>query len=376
MALDVAMGGSTNTVLHLLAAAQEAELDFTMNDIDARLPPGALPVQGRAERHRTSWRTSTAPAASPRSSASCAAAGLLQRGRHDGARAHRSTTGSTTWDIRGGERRPRRPIELFHAAPGCVPLGRPRSRSPSAGTSLDTDAADGCIRDVAHAYSADGGLAILYGNLAVRRLRGEDRRRRRVDPAPSAGPAVVFESQDDAVDAILERPGQARATWSSSATRARAAARACRRCSTRPPTSRAAGSGKACALITDGRFSGGTSGLSIGHVSPEAASGGTIALVRGRRPDRDRHPEPLDHARRRRRRAGRAPRAPRGGRRLRPGGPRPGRLARPARLRRDGDLGRHRRRPRRRTPSSAPSRRPPIRATPRWPGSGPGRAGA
>ena len=217
--------------------------------------------------------------------------------------------------------------------------------------SLDLDAADGCIHDVEHAYSTDGGLAILYGNLAERgcvvKTAGVDE-----SILTFSGPAVVVESQDDAVDVILSGgvkagdvvviryegprggPGMQEMLY---------------------PTSylKGLGLGKECALITDGRFSGGTSGLSIGHVSPEAASGGAIALVRTATrsaidiPARSIYldvsdaswPSAAASSRRRR---------------LRPGRPRPRRLPRPARLRGDGDLGRHRRRPRRRRASSAP----------------------
>jgi dihydroxy-acid dehydratase len=179
------------------------------------------------------------------------------------------------WDIRSGHAS-ETAIELFHAAPGCRRSATAFSQSER-WESLDTDAADGCIHDVAHAYSADGGLAILYGNLAV---RGSVVKTAGVDESilTFSGPAVVVESQEDAVDAILHDrvkagdvvvvryegprggPGMQEMLY---------------------PTSylKALGLGKVCALITDGRFSGGTSGLSIGHVSPEAASGGAIALV-------------------------------------------------------------------------------------------------
>ncbi len=179
------------------------------------------------------------------------------------------------WDIRSG-RPSEAAIDLFHAAPGCKRSATAFSQSER-WESLDTDAADGCIHDVAHAYSADGGLAILYGNLAV---RGSVVKTAGVDESllTFSGPAVVVESQEDAVEVILSGrikegdvvvvryegprggPGMQEMLYPTSYLKAR-------------------GLGKACALITDGRFSGGTSGLSIGHVSPEAASGGTIALV-------------------------------------------------------------------------------------------------
>jgi dihydroxy-acid dehydratase len=179
------------------------------------------------------------------------------------------------WDIRG-DRPSERALELFHAAPGCKRSAEAFSQSER-WESLDTDAADGCIHDLAHAYSKDGGLAILYGNIATRgcvvKTAGVDE-----SILTFSGPAVVVESQEDAVDAILGGriregdvvviryegprggPGMQEMLYPTSYLKGR-------------------GLGKACALITDGRFSGGTSGLSIGHVSPEAAAGGTIALV-------------------------------------------------------------------------------------------------
>jgi dihydroxy-acid dehydratase len=179
------------------------------------------------------------------------------------------------WDIRG-PRPSERALELFHAAPGCRRSAEAFSQSER-WESLDLDAADGAIHDVAHAYSADGGLAILYGNLAV---RGAVVKTAGVDESiwTFSGPAVVVESQEDAVEVILNDgvkpgdvlviryegprggPGMQEMLYPTSYLKGR-------------------GLGKACALITDGRFSGGTSGLSIGHASPEAAAGGTIALV-------------------------------------------------------------------------------------------------
>jgi dihydroxy-acid dehydratase len=180
-----------------------------------------------------------------------------------------------TWDVRGGSPSAEA-VELFHAAPGGVRTTQPFSTTNRWST-LDTDAADGCIRDVPHAYTADGGLAILHGNLApdgcVVKTAGVDEELWRF-----RGPAKVFESQEAAVDAILAKeivagdviviryegprggPGMQEMLYPTSFLKGR-------------------GMGKVCALVTDGRFSGGTSGLSIGHVSPEAASGGLIALV-------------------------------------------------------------------------------------------------
>ena len=165
VALDVAMGGSTNTVLHLLAAAREAELDFARRRHRRHLPPGAVPVQGRAEHARsTTWRTCTGPAASRPSSASSTAPACCNRDVHA---VHSSIAGRVAGRL-GRPRRHRRrrtALELFHAAPGGVRTTEPFSTT-NRWASLDTDAADGCIRDLAHAYTADGGLAILHGNLA------------------------------------------------------------------------------------------------------------------------------------------------------------------------------------------------------------------
>ncbi len=273
MALDVAMGGSTNTVLHLLAAAQEAELDFTMQDIDEisrRVPCLSKLAPNGTYLMEDCHRAGGIPAI----------LGELHRGGllHTGVRSVHSPSLErwlAEWDIRGGTATDQA-IELFHAAPGCV-------RSATAGSqserweSLDTDAAGGCIRDVAHAHSRDGGLAILYGNIAVDgcvvKTAGVDESILRF-----SGPARVVESQDAAVELILSGgvragdvvviryegpkggPGMQEMLYPTSYLKGR-------------------GLGKACALITDGRFSGGTSGLSIGHVSPEAAAGGAIALV-------------------------------------------------------------------------------------------------
>jgi dihydroxy-acid dehydratase len=168
-------------------------------------------------------------------------------------------------------------VELFHAAPGCRRSASAFSQSER-WESLDLDIAEGCIRDTGHAYSAEGGLAVLYGNLAE---RGCVVKTAGIDEAlfTFRGPAVVVESQEEAVEAILDDavkpgdvlviryegprggPGMQEMLYPTSYLKGR-------------------GLGKECALITDGRFSGGTSGLSIGHVSPEAASGGAIALVR------------------------------------------------------------------------------------------------
>jgi dihydroxy-acid dehydratase len=274
IALDIAMGGSTNTVLHVLAAAQEAELDFTMKDIDEiskRVPCICKVAPNGSYLMEDVHRAGGIPAIL----GELWRGGLLEEDVHT---VHSSGVADwlQSWDIRSG-RPSERALELFHAAPGCRRSAQAFSQSERWET-LDTDAAAGCIHDVAHAYSKDGGLAILYGNLAV---RGAVVKTAGVDESiwRFSGPAVVVESQEEAVEAILGGgvkegdivviryegprggPGMQEMLYPTSYLKGR-------------------GLGKSCALITDGRFSGGTSGLSIGHVSPEAASGGTIALVR------------------------------------------------------------------------------------------------
>ncbi|WP_405092790.1 dihydroxy-acid dehydratase [Micromonospora sp. NBC_01392] len=275
VALDVAMGGSTNTILHLLAAAREAELDFDVADIDAvsrRVPCLAKVAPNSPNYHMEDvHRAGGIPAIL----GELDRAGLLHR---DVRAVHSPSLDRwlADWDVRGGSATPEA-VELFHAAPGGVRTTEPFSTT-NRWSSLDTDAAGGCIRDLAHAYSADGGLAILHGNLApdgcVVKTAGVPE-----ECLTFRGPAKVFESQDDAVTAILAKqivagdvvviryegpkggPGMQEMLYPTSFLKGR-------------------GLGRACALLTDGRFSGGTSGLSIGHVSPEAASGGLIALVR------------------------------------------------------------------------------------------------
>ncbi|ADB48855.1 dihydroxy-acid dehydratase [Conexibacter woesei] len=273
MTLDIAMGGSTNTILHLLAAAREAEVDFAMGDIDElsrRVPCVCKVAPNGTYLMEDVHRAGGIPAI----------LGELHRGgllneqvRTVHARTIDEWLGS--WDVRG-PKPSEIAVELFHAAPGCVRSARAFSQSER-WESLDVDAADGCIRDLDHAYSTEGGLAILYGNVAERgcvvKTAGVDESVFRF-----SGPAVVVESQEDAVELILAGgvragdvvviryegprggPGMQEMLYPTSYLKGR-------------------GLGRACALITDGRFSGGTSGLSIGHVSPEAASGGAIALV-------------------------------------------------------------------------------------------------
>ncbi len=274
MALDIAMGGSTNTVLHLLAAAHEAGVNFTMKDIDrlsrrvpnlAKVAPstqlyhmedvhragGVMAILGELDR-----------------------AGLLHR---ECRTVHSKTLGGAlqVWDVM--QAHDVSVFDFFKAAPGGVPTQVAFSQSRRF-PELDLDRANGCLRDKAHAYSQDGGLAVLLGNLA---LDGCIVKTAGVDASilKFTGPARIFESQESAVAAILADqiaegdvlviryegprggPGMQEMLY---------------------PTSylKSKGLGKACALITDGRFSGGTSGLSIGHVSPEAAEGGAIGLVR------------------------------------------------------------------------------------------------
>jgi dihydroxy-acid dehydratase len=269
MALDIAMGGSTNTILHLLAAAHEAGVDFGLKEIDelSRRVPCLCKVAPNGSYHVEDVHRAggiyTLLGELDR-------AGLLNRSVHT---VHGAPLSS--WDLRSASVLPEA-VELYHAAPGGVRTTKGYSQSARWET-LDLDAASGCIHDVAHAYTADGGLCMLYGNLAT------DGAVVKTAGVPEelwkfSGPARVFESQEGAVDGILAGrvsagdvvviryegprggPGMQEMLY---------------------PTSflKGKGLGRACALITDGRFSGGTSGLSIGHISPEAAGGGTLALV-------------------------------------------------------------------------------------------------
>ncbi len=273
-ALDVAMGGSTNTVLHLLAAAREADLDFQMADIDAisRQVPCLAKVAPNSPKYHMEdvHRAGGIPAIL----GELDRAGLLRREVHA---VHSPSLSEWLgeWDIRGGSAS-QVASELFHAAPGGVRTTEPFS-TDNRWASLDVDAAQGCIRDAEHAYTADGGLAVLTGNIApagcVVKTAGVPE-----SVWQFTGRARVYESQDDAVSGILGKevtegdvvviryegpkggPGMQEMLYPTSFLKGR-------------------GLGQSCALITDGRFSGGTSGLSIGHISPEAASGGMIALV-------------------------------------------------------------------------------------------------
>jgi dihydroxy-acid dehydratase len=273
MALDVAMGGSTNTILHLLAAAVEGEVDFGLKEIDelSRRVPCLCKVAPSSNYHVEDVHRA---GGIPSILGELARAGLLHL---DVPTVHAPTLGAfiAQWDLASPDVRPEA-VELYHAAPGGIRTVQPYSQS-ARWESLDTDREGGCIRDEAHAYSADGGLAVLHGNLAA------DGAIVKTAGVPEelwqfSGPARVFESQEAAVDGILNSqvsagdvvviryegpkggPGMQEMLYPTSFLKGR-------------------GLGRACALITDGRFSGGTSGLSICHVAPEAAGGGLIALV-------------------------------------------------------------------------------------------------
>ena len=273
MALDVAMGGSTNTVLHTLAAAQEGEVDFTLADIDAisRRVPCLSKVSPNSNYHMEDvHRAGGIPAIL----GELRRAGLLNTAVHT---VHSPTLESwlDEWDIRSGATSATA-LELFHAAPGGVRTTEAFS-TENRWSSLDTDAAGGCIRDRAHAYSADGGLSVLHGNLA------EDGAVIKNAGIPEElwhfeGPARVVESQEEAVSVILGKqiqPGDVLVVRYEGPSGGPGMQEMLH------PTAflKGAGLGAVCALITDGRFSGGSSGISVGHISPEAAAGGVIGLV-------------------------------------------------------------------------------------------------
>jgi dihydroxy-acid dehydratase len=273
MTLDISMGGSTNTVLHLLAAAQEGGIDFTMADIDRlsrRVPNLCKVAPAVANVHLEDVH---------RAGGIMAILGELDRAgliNRDVPTAHSATMAAALerWDIVQSHSET---VQTFYrAAPGGIPTTVAFSQERRY-KALDLDREKGVIRDRAHAFSQDGGLAVLYGNIAedgcIVKTAGVDD-----SLLKFSGPARVFESQDAAVEGILGGkitkgdvvliryegprggPGMQEMLY---------------------PTSyiKSKGLGKACALVTDGRFSGGTSGLSIGHISPEAADGGAIALV-------------------------------------------------------------------------------------------------
>ncbi|WP_455006634.1 dihydroxy-acid dehydratase [Corynebacterium propinquum] len=273
MALDMAMGGSTNTILHTLAAAQEGEVDFDLHDIEeiSHQVPCLSKVAPNGIYHvEDVHRAGGIPAI----------LGELRRGgllNEDVHTVQYDTLDGwlNDWDIRGGKAITDAE-DLFYAAPGGVRTTEPFS-STNRWESLDTDAETGCIHDVMHAHSADGGLVVLRGNLspdgAVLKTAGVDE-----SLWEFSGPARVLESQEAAVSSILKRevqPGEVVVI------RYEGPAGGPGMQEMLHPTSflKGAGLGKKCALITDGRFSGGTSGLSIGHISPEAAAGGLIGLI-------------------------------------------------------------------------------------------------
>lgn len=274
MTLDIAMGGSTNTVLHLLAVAHEGGISFTLDDIDrlSRKTPVLCKVAPNSTYHIEDVnRAGGIPTIMKRLDD----AGLLDTSvrRVDGL-----TLGEMIESYAiGGSNYTDNADELWHSAPAMKPA-TDLGNSMSHYSELDTDRTKGCIRDAAHAYSADGGIAVLRGNIAIDgcvvKTAGVDKSILRF-----RGPARVYESQDQAVEAILHDrihsgdivvithegpkggPGMQEMLYPTSYLKSKHL-------------------GSLCALVTDGRFSGGTSGLSIGHVSPEAASGGNIALVR------------------------------------------------------------------------------------------------
>lgn len=275
MTLDIAMGGSTNTVLHLLAVAQEGDVDFSMNDIDtlSRKTPCLCKLSPNTQKYSVQ---------------ECNRAGgilgilneLDKGGLIDGSvkRVDRQTLSEAMqrYNITG-EAIDSEADRIYHSAPGHR-FSTKMGSQDTQWESLDTDRITGCIRDIEHAYTKDGGLAVLFGNIAkdgcVVKTAGVDASLWHFE-----GPAVVFDSQDEACDGILNGkvkagdcvvithegpkggPGMQEMLYPTSYIKSRHL-------------------GKECALITDGRFSGGTSGLSIGHISPEAANGGNIGKVK------------------------------------------------------------------------------------------------
>ena len=278
MSLDIAMGGSTNTILHLLAAANEAQVDFKMADIDRlsrRVPCLSKVAPATQKYHMEDVHRAGGVMAIL---AELDRANLLQT---DVPTVHSASLKAalSQWDIMNPDNTEAR--ERYIAAPGGVRTTQAFSQN-NAWSNLDVNRESGCIRSKEFAYSQDGGLAVLFGNIAE---RGCVVKTAGVDDSilKFTGRARVFESQDDAVAAILADADDARSIVAGDVVVIRYEG---------PkggpgmqemlyPTSylKSKGLGKACALLTDGRFSGGTSGLSIGHVSPEAAEGGTIGLV-------------------------------------------------------------------------------------------------
>ncbi len=273
MSLDIAMGGSTNTILHLLAAAQEGEIDFDLSDIDrlSRQVPNLCKVAPMVDTYHMEDVH--------RAGGMMAIMGELDRGGlidTSGRTVHSATMADALekWDVKISK--DAHVAEFYRAGPAGIPTQQAFSQATRY-DDLDLDRSNGCVRDMAHAYSTEGGLAVLFGNIAedgcIVKTAGVEE-----EIWKFSGPAKIFESQDSAVAAILADkitdgdviviryegpkggPGMQEMLY---------------------PTSylKSKGLGAACALLTDGRFSGGTSGLSIGHVSPEAAQGGLIGLV-------------------------------------------------------------------------------------------------
>ncbi len=276
MRLDIAMGGSTNTVLHILAAAREGEVDFSMADIDrlSRNTPNICKVAPSTSQYHVEDVH--------RAGGIMGILGELDRGGlldTSVPTVHSATLGDAleVWDVRRGPSG--EVVEFFRAGPAGIPTQQAFSQAERWPT-LDLDRAGGCIRSVETPYNRDGGLAVLYGNIAtggcIVKTAGVDE-----SIFTFSGPARVFESQEQACEGILDEsggihagdvvivryegprggPGMQEMLYPTSYIKSR-------------------GLGKQCALFTDGRFSGGTSGLSIGHASPEAAEGGAIALIR------------------------------------------------------------------------------------------------
>jgi len=274
MSLDIAMGGSTNTVLHLLAIAGEAGVDFTVKDIDSlsRIIPTICKVSPSSDYHIQDVN---------RAGGIFAILGELNRNKMIDSSVHRIdyltlSDAISDWDISGGKAVDAA-FDLYRSAPSKVP-GKGWAFHSTSYHELDTDRVNGCIRSVDNAYHREGGLAVLYGNIAA---NGCIIKTAGVDSSlfSFTGPAVIYESQEDAVEGILNArvkegdvvviryegprggPGMQEMLY---------------------PTSwlKSKGLGKKCALITDGRFSGGSSGLSVGHISPEAAAKGELALLK------------------------------------------------------------------------------------------------
>jgi dihydroxy-acid dehydratase len=274
MSLDIAMGGSTNTVLHLLAIAREAGVDFTMKDIDelSRKIPNICKVAPSSQYHVQDVN---------RAGGIMAIMGELERGNLINTSVKRVDYSTlqeavSDWDIKSSKPNTEA-FDIYKSAPSMEKNLKMGSHNTMY-KELDTDREKGCIRSVRYPYNKDGGLAVLFGNIAS---KGCIIKTAGIDPSlfSFTGNAVIFESQDDAAEGILKGavkegdvviirfegpkggPGMQEMLY---------------------PTSylKSKGLDKKCALITDGRFSGGTSGLSIGHVSPEAASGGNIALIK------------------------------------------------------------------------------------------------